>query len=526
MKYTNILACAAIALAGMTITSCEGEKDLIIIEGNLPIKTSTLYLVGDATPTGWSIDSPTAMAASEADPLVFDWEGNLMCGELKLCLTTGSWDAAFIRPVTAGTEIGTADIDNAEFKMHAGDPDDKWNVTAEGVYHLTFNLREWTMSTRYVSAPPAPVKDPIVTDVLYIIGEAAPCGWNIDSPTALTKVSDYVFRYEGALNSGELKACMATGSWDVSFIRPASNGLTISKTGVESPDFVFTAAPDNKWVVTDAGMYTLEFNLSEWTISATYNGEIEVDTDPIETSTLFMIGDATPGGWSMDDATEFSVDASNKYIFTWEGELVPGSFKLCLERDGTFSCPFIRPSSANVEVSKSGVAASDFVYTTNPDDQWKVVDAGRYLLTFDLEHRTVKAEFKGEGSTPEPPVTPGNPDAIETSTLFMIGDATPNGWSMDDAQEFTADTDNKYIFTWEGKLVKGTFKLCLERDGTFSCPFIRPAKANVEVTKSGVAEPGFVYTTDPDDQWKVIDEGRYRLTLDLENRTIKTEYLD
>ncbi|EJW99747.1 hypothetical protein EVA_12145, partial [gut metagenome] len=36
------------------MTGCEGEKTLVIIEGNLPIKTSTLYMVGDATPNGWS----------------------------------------------------------------------------------------------------------------------------------------------------------------------------------------------------------------------------------------------------------------------------------------------------------------------------------------------------------------------------------------------------------------------------------------------------------------------------------------
>ena len=34
-------------------TGCDGEKDLKIIDGNLPIKTSTLFMVGDATPNGW-----------------------------------------------------------------------------------------------------------------------------------------------------------------------------------------------------------------------------------------------------------------------------------------------------------------------------------------------------------------------------------------------------------------------------------------------------------------------------------------
>ena len=102
----------------------------------------------------------------------------------------------------------------------------------------------------------------------------------------------------------------------------------------------------------DAGEYTLTFDLENWTIAAEYKGEMpDVEKEPIETESLFMIGDATPGGWSMDDASVFVVDRSDKYVFTWEGELVTGSLKACLERDGSFSCPFIRPASADVETS-------------------------------------------------------------------------------------------------------------------------------------------------------------------------------
>ena len=96
MKLKNILyAFTGLAIAS-SVTGCDGEKDLIIIDGNLPIKTSTLYMVGDATPNGWSIDAPTALEASKEDPLVFTWEGTLNAGEMKLCLTSGSWDAPFI----------------------------------------------------------------------------------------------------------------------------------------------------------------------------------------------------------------------------------------------------------------------------------------------------------------------------------------------------------------------------------------------------------------------------------------------
>lgn len=392
MKIKNIFS-GLLAMAAVALTGCDSEKDLVIIDGQLPLKTSTLFMVGDATPSGWSIDNPTPMTQSEEDPLVFSWEGTLNKGEMKLCLTTGSWDAGFIRPMEGGRKISSTDITDETFDMHAGNPDSKWAVDESGKYRLTFNLRDWTYSTLYLGAADKPVVEPIVTQTLYMVGDATPNGWNIDDPVQLTRESDYIFTYEGDLNAGEMKACLTPGSWDVEFIRPADNGTKITKDGVETPDFVFLANPDNKWVVADAGKYRLTFDLEHWTLKAEYlAAPPAVEKKPIETSTLFMIGDATPNGWSMDDAQEFTADPSDKYIFVWEGNLVTGSFKACLERDGTFSCPFLRPSSANVEINLTGVAADDFVFTTSPDDQWKVTEAGRYRITFNLRDWTIKAE--------------------------------------------------------------------------------------------------------------------------------------
>lgn len=514
MKVNKIFGLLATILLIAGLWSCDDEKELIIIEGNLPIKTSALYMVGDATPNGWSIDSPTPFAAEGEDPLVFEWEGSLSTGEMKLCLVPGSWDVPFIRPEVNGEEISSADITEATFAMHAGDPDNKWKVTEAGVYHLTFDLRNWTMSTRYVGSAPDPVIEPIETEELYMVGDAAPCGWSIDNPTALTKKSTYIFEYEGALLAGEIKCCLSTGSWDVPFIRPASDGTKIGKDGVETPGFVFEASPDNKWKVADGGMYRLTFDLENWTITAEYTGELpKQEKNPIQTSTLYIIGDATPGGWSLDEATALS--STEEYIWTWEGELVNGSFKACTD-NSSFDVPFIRPEKPEVEINASGVAEPDFVMTTAPDDQWKVTKSGKYRLTFNLHDWTINAVLLEESTKPS------DTDPIEARALYIIGDATPGGWSLDHATAFTSE--GNYIWSWEGQLTEGTFKACTDKS-SFDVPFIRPSKANVEVNASGVAEPGFVMTTDPDDQWKVTKGGKYRLTFDLSKRTIAASYL-
>lgn len=491
-------------LSGMallaTLAGCEGEKDLVIIDGNLPIKTSTLYLVGDATPNGWSIDAPTPMSPTEEDPLVFTWEGALGTGEMKLCLTTGSWDAPFIRPLQAGLEIGKSGATELSFQMHAGDPDEKWNIVDAGIYNLRFDLRNWTYSASYVGEEEAPAIEPIVTDNVYIVGSASPKGWDIDDPIALEKISDYIFVYEGELNLGELKACTATGSWDVEFIRPASDGVEISKSGVADGNFVYKASPDNKWKVTEASIYRLTFDLEHWTVNAESTGEYN------PARILYMIGEATEGGWSWDEATVIEAADASETLYVWEGELGRGTLKAAEQKD--FSAPFYRPAAPNVEINKDGVADHTMIFTDSPDDQWLVTEAGKYRLTFNIADMTFDAKYLDEST-----VIP---------SIYMIGEATEGGWSLDRATEITTTTEGLYV--WEGVLKEGTMKACEIKD--FTAPFYRPAVADCEISENGVADNRMVFTASPDDQWKIVKAGKYRLTFNITAMTFNAEYLE
>lgn len=396
MNLNKVLSTfAGVALAA-TLVGCEGEKDLIIIDGDLPIKTSTLYMVGDATPNGWSIDNPTPLAASEEDNLVFSWEGELYKGEIKLCLVPGSWDVGFIRPTPDNENISSTDLTDVPFQMHAGDPDEKWQVKEAGNYRLSFNLRDWTMSTKYLGENEVPDVEPLEVEQLFMVGNATPCGWNIDDPFALTKISKYVWQYEGDLKTGEFKCCSEKGSWDVSFVRPLGSNCNVSANGLEFNQMTWTAAPDNKWVVTDAGKYRLTFDLEHFILKSEYL-EAPVQTDYIQTTTLYIIGDATPGGWSMDNLTALTPNADHT-VFTAKVSLYPGSMKACVESDGSFSCPFLRPTFDNCLINDNGVESPDFVYTTGPDDKWKVDKAGEYQLTFNLKTWTFEANYLGNSN--------------------------------------------------------------------------------------------------------------------------------
>lgn len=150
MKTHKFTAIVAIMLMGLFMASCDEEKDIIVIDGNIPIKTSTLYIVGDATPALWDVNNMYPLEMSEEDHLVFIYDGILSQGELKAYLTQGSWDQApCVRPMTAGSPISK--VDNTEqFQLYTGGEDLKWSVKDSGHYRLVFDLRNWTLSTTFL----------------------------------------------------------------------------------------------------------------------------------------------------------------------------------------------------------------------------------------------------------------------------------------------------------------------------------------------------------------------------------------
>lgn len=269
MKTINKFISLMMLVMGIALTACESEKDLVIIEETLPIKTSVMYFLGDAAPCGWNNGSPSEFVQSEEDKYTFIYEGVMNKGEMKAMLAKGSWDVPFIRPDSEGLAVGKDGIANAPFQMWAGDPDWKWKFTEAGVYRLEFNLKTWTYSMTWVSELP---KDPIKVDALYMVGEAAPNGWSLDDATQLTKESEYVFSYTGALKTGEVKFC-AEKDWGAKFVRPEVANEAITKTGVANNKIVYTTGPDDKWKVADAGQYKITLDLQKYTIKAEYLGE-------------------------------------------------------------------------------------------------------------------------------------------------------------------------------------------------------------------------------------------------------------
>nr|NQU93311.1 SusF/SusE family outer membrane protein [Bacteroidota bacterium] len=224
----------------------------ILIESTLSPPFSMLWMVGDASPSGWDIDTPQPFTQSEEDPFIFTYEANFTPGEFKIFAgPLGDWCGEWYRPPVNGQ-----DLTSNEVEQNSGcDLDNKWLVTTEneGRYKVTLNTMDNTIQF-----------DPIT---LYLIGDGGPNGWNIADPEPMTYVDGY-FIFNGELGAdnptGEFKISKFEGDWcDGDWVNAATPDQSLLNT-----EYIIThgcEGPDNKWRLAegDAGTWEITINLDE-----------------------------------------------------------------------------------------------------------------------------------------------------------------------------------------------------------------------------------------------------------------------
>ncbi len=355
----------------------------------------SLFLVGDAPPNGWSISDPTPMQQSAENPWIFVYEGMLNPGELKISTFTGDWcDGDWLLAPSQHPEL--QDVDQTGYTVYEGcapeEEDFKWLIDRDEIseYVVTVNLQEETVSFEYLGP------QEVDYDELFLVGNALATGWSIEDPTPMEQSSTYpwIFSYEGFFSFGEFKISTFTGDWcDGDWIRPPSMHPPLSDA-----DFIITSGcpadgEDYTWEITtdDVGDYRITVDLMEETITI---AEIDADAPPFDE--LYLVGDATPGGWSLDEQTPMQRDPDNPFLFTWSGDLVAGEFKIKGYAENDFcGGDWIHPI-------ENGQAFSQDDYQVlegcgpHDDPKWVVTEelAGQFDITVDTELETIV--FSGE----------------------------------------------------------------------------------------------------------------------------------
>lgn len=249
-------------------------------ETPITVPDGVLHMIGAATAGGWELNATTPIEPSADNSDIYIWEGELKgASDFKILTNLADgWNAPTLHPLSANSPIGRETITNAPFACYVGGDDYKWWVEVPGTYKLTFNIKDFTMSSEFIKETEIiwPEVTPIQTETLYLIGFATPAEWDIDNAVPCTKVGEgNIFTYEGDLKTGLMRA--TTKKEYGTHIRPKVNECAIGPNGLNG-DFTYVDTPDYNWNVTEAGKYRLTFDLDKWTIKAEKIVEAGIDT--------------------------------------------------------------------------------------------------------------------------------------------------------------------------------------------------------------------------------------------------------
>jgi len=325
--------------------------------------TSTLYLIGDATPNGWDAGNATKMNTISGAAGGFVWQGKLNPGEFKLITTLGDFTPSYNRG---------EDETKLYYRESDEDPyDEKFTIQRGGVYRVTLNVINLAIHIEALDSPEY--------DDLWFVGNAT--GWSFEEMWADAQ-DPFIFHYNAELTAGgEFKiATRASFDSDVVYFRPA-----VDKQGEGTElDVVKWSADENpddyKWDI-DGGTYKIALNTKTMKIDivefTAYTG-------------MYMVGDATPSGWDIGSATAMNAVQNDPYTFVWSGTLNSGELKFSCDKQSDWSGDWFLATVQGETPTGNAEAMLFSAGGSNPDNKWRIEEAGTYTIELDQLRQTVK----------------------------------------------------------------------------------------------------------------------------------------
>ena len=338
--------------------------------------SETLYIIGSAAPSGWSADDAAEM--QRKDNGVFTWTGDLRAGDLKFITTKGEFLPSYNNDGKGGLV----------FRSDDSQPDEKFVIEESHCYQVDVNLLNLTVTFKPVEGV-APQ-----FDQLFFVGNETDWGFR---PMTQDPVDPFLFRIGVFFEKGgEFKFGTSDGSWE-NMYKAASPNAPYTDSHV---DFITGYDPDNKWFLTENEThYAYKICLD---IRSGAERMMMMLFNPYEE--MFLVGDASPNGWDLGNATPMKRDESNPNVFTWSGHLNTGELKFSADKQSDWNGAWFMATSENeaptgepqqvLFIDKSSQECLQQyldVSAAGLDFKWKITEAGEYTITLNqlLEEITI-----------------------------------------------------------------------------------------------------------------------------------------
>ncbi len=239
------------------------------------------------------------------------------------------------------------------------------------------NFKTWILAVASIAS----MSHADAEERLLVIGDATWGGWSLDRSAVMVKQSDSpeIFTYTGYLNANKEFKFLTEAQWDKREYRNASSDPYILGQGN-----LRQGGDDTKFKVSESANYTISCNLTDMTLSVT---KAAYQDAPILHDVLYLVGDATPGGWALGNASPLAQSASNPFLFTGRvtltnaGDNRTATFKIATNCHGGYDEQkfFFRDATDANRLSEDGT----------DDRQWSVPEPGTYDVAVDLAGMTI-----------------------------------------------------------------------------------------------------------------------------------------
>lgn len=328
------------------------------------LRYAALWMVGGATPGGWSIGDGVQLNQHEDNPLVYS---------ATTWLTTGEFKLATNKYADFGQSMFQRDAADAT-KMVLGGDDNKWNITEPATYDVEVNVVDMTISLKKHYAD-------FKADCMLILGDAVKSGWDMSNSVAMLEgepgvwtatvylAADQGFKFYAENDIFNGFQYRAAGEENVTLAEGAATSLVSSEVNRN----------DSKFQVAEAGNYVITCDLNAGTITVK---KADYQDNEIVYAALWLVGDATENGWDLGQPVVLAQDASNPMVYTATADLKEGELQVVVNKF----------TSYNSDVYVSDATDATKAIRVNKDSEknnWKITEAGKYDVKLNVLDNTM-----------------------------------------------------------------------------------------------------------------------------------------
>ena len=215
-------------------------------------------------------------------------------------------------------------------------------------------------------------------DRLLIVGEAVWGGWSIDNSIVMFNSTENpdVFKATVNLNANGTFKFLTTTDWGNLEYRAGDNDVTLTADVASNLVSTEENSNDKQFKVSETANYDIVCDLVAKTIVVK---KAKYHTNPLKHTALWLVGSATPGGWSIGDGVMLSPDADNPTVFKTTVDLVVGEMKIAVNNQTGYGQTFyLRDTTDETKMVFGG-----------DDNKWNITKAGKYDVTVDVVNMTI-----------------------------------------------------------------------------------------------------------------------------------------